>query len=202
VKPEALLVGRRRALLLGVRIDKGRVDVQDQRPCRGRAQLPGPLADPGQRRPQRRDPTRVTGHLLGQHPPGGRGRADSPEQLRLVPQAGQVADAVATVSEHDHQIAQHLTAVMSAGAHAEVGAAAKFAGQAQPVCQLTKQCCPDVAADALAIGDDFEPGTGVGSLHLQGDPPGRWLRPSDSRILPGREGPLLPGTSLLSDHAK
>src|SRR4029453_9283199 len=36
------------------------------------------------------------------------------------------------------------------------------------------QCCSNVAADALAVGDDFESWTGVGSLHLQGDPPGRW----------------------------
>src|SRR5215207_11201652 len=31
-----------------------------------------------------------------------------------------------------------------------------------------------MAADALAVGDDFESWTGIGSLHLQGDPPGRW----------------------------
>ena len=49
VEPEALLVGRRRALLVGVRVDQGRVNVQDQRPCRGRAQRPGLLANPGQR---------------------------------------------------------------------------------------------------------------------------------------------------------
>jgi hypothetical protein len=55
------------------------------------------------------------------------------EQLRLVPQAGQVADAVATVGEHDHQVAQHLTAVISASTHVKVGAAAKLTGQPQPV---------------------------------------------------------------------
>jgi hypothetical protein len=133
VKPVALLVGRRRALLVGVRLDKGRVHVQQQRPHRCRTQRPGALADPGQRRPQPADPPRVGGQLLGKDPPGGRGRADPAEQLRLVPQAGQVADAVTTVGEHDHQVAQYLTAVISASTHAEVGAAAKLTGQPQPV---------------------------------------------------------------------
>ena len=54
---------------------------------------------------------------------------------------------------------------MAASAHTTVGAPAKLTGQAQPVCQLTKQRGPDMAADALAVGDDVEPWTGVGSLH-------------------------------------
>jgi hypothetical protein len=202
VEPEAALVGAGRALLVGVRLDKGGVQVDPQRPCRGRAKRPGTLADPGQRRPQPGDPTRVSGQFLGQDAPGGRGRGDLAEQRRLVPECGQVADTVATVGEHHHQVAQHLAAVIRASTHAEVGAAAKLTGQSQPVGQLPKQRCTDVAADALAVGDDFESGTGVGSLHRQGDPPGGWLRPSDSRILPGREGPLLPGSSVLSPHAK
>jgi hypothetical protein len=49
MEPEALLVGTGRALLVGVGIDQGRVQVQDQRPRRCRAQLPGTLADSGQR---------------------------------------------------------------------------------------------------------------------------------------------------------
>jgi hypothetical protein len=69
-------------------------------------------------------PPRIGGQLLGQDAPGGRREDDLAEQLRLVSQAGQVADAVATVSEHDHQVAQHLTAVISASTHAQVGAAA------------------------------------------------------------------------------
>ena len=91
---------------------------------------------------------------------------------------------------------------MAASAHTTVGAPAKLTGQAQPVCQLTKQRRADVTTDAHAIGHDFEPASWVGSLHPQGDPPGRWMRPSDSRILPGWEGPLLPGTSLPIAHAK
>jgi hypothetical protein len=94
----------------------------------------------------------------------------------ITPRAGQVAHAVATVSEHDHQVARHLAAVVGASANTTVGAAAKLTGQAQPVRRLTKQRRADTAADALAIGDDLESGTGVGSLHRQGDPPGRWLR--------------------------
>lgn len=180
MEPEALLVGRRRALLVGMGVDQGRIQVQDQRPRRRRAKLPRLLADPGQRRPQRRDPTRIGGQLLGQDAPGGRGRTDLAEQLRLVAEGGKVADAVATVGEHDYKIPQHLAAVISASAHADIGAPAKLAGQPQPVRQLTKQRRPDMATDALAVGDHFEAGTRVGSLHLQGDPPGRWFRPSDA----------------------
>jgi hypothetical protein len=74
-------------------------------------------------------PPRIGWQLLGQHPPGGRRGDDLAERLRLVPQAGQVTDAVATAGEHDHQVAQHLTAVIRASTHAEVGAAAKLTGQ-------------------------------------------------------------------------
>src|SRR5215207_276334 len=44
-----------------------------------------------------------------------------------------------------------------------------------------------MAADALAVGDDFESWTGIGSLHLQGDPPGRWCdRQAAASSLVGR----------------
>jgi hypothetical protein len=177
VEPEALLVGAGRALLVGVGLDQGRVHVDDQRPRRSSPQRPGPLADPGQRRPQRRHLAWITAHLPCQHPPGGRGRGDLAKQVRLLAQAGKIAHTVATVGQHHHQVPQHLPTVTGAAATTQVGATAKLAGQAQPVRQLAQQRCPDVATDALAVGDHFESGTRLGSLHRQGDPPGLGLWP-------------------------
>jgi hypothetical protein len=94
------------------------------------------------------------------------------EQVGLVAQGSQVADGVAAVGEHDHQVAQHLATVVGAAANASVGPATKLSCQPQPVRQLAEQRGADMVTDPLAVGDDFEPGTGVGSLHLQGDPPG------------------------------
>jgi hypothetical protein len=177
VEPEALLVDAGRALLVAVGLDQGRVQVDDQRPLGCRAQRPGALADPGQRRPQRRHLTRCAAHLLHQHPPGGRHAGNLAEQLGLLAQAGQVADAVSAVGQQHHQVAQHLPAVAGATSTTLVGAAAKLAGQAKPVRQLAQQRGPDVADDPLTIGDDFESGTRLGSLHRQGDPPGLGLWP-------------------------
>jgi hypothetical protein len=50
-----------------------------------------------------------------QHPPGGRGRGHRSEQLRLVPQGSQVAQAVAAVGQHHRQVAQHGRIRMAAG---------------------------------------------------------------------------------------
>jgi hypothetical protein len=54
-----------------------------------------------------------------------------------------------------------------------------------------------MAADALAVGDDFESGTGIGACTCRVTLL-VVVATSDSRILPSREGPLLPGASLLS----
>jgi hypothetical protein len=110
-------------------------------------------------------------------PPGGRRGADPPEQPRLIAQDRQVAHTVAAIGQHDDQVPQDRAAVIgvtAAGAgKATVGAAAKLAGQAQPVGQLGQQHHPGVAADTVRVGGGFEHGAGVGSLHRQGDPPGR-----------------------------
>jgi DNA-binding transcriptional MerR regulator len=60
--------------------------------------------------------------------------------------------------------------------------------------QQRKQIIDDFV-DEVFRGLDPDPG-------LQGGPPGLVVATSDSRILPGQEGPLLPGSSLLSTHAK
>jgi hypothetical protein len=98
-------------------------------------------------------------------PPGGRGRADRPEQPCLIPQARQVAQANPTVGKHHDQVAQHRAAVVgmaTAGADkAQVGAAAKLTDEAEPVGQLGQQHHPGVAADAVGVGGDFEAGASI-----------------------------------------
>jgi hypothetical protein len=205
VKPEAVLERAGRALLVGVGVQQGGVKIKTQRPRRDRARRPRPRTNPRQRRPQPGHPPGIGSNLVDD-PPRGRRRADPPEQPRLLPQAGQVAEAVTPVGQHDDQVTQDRAAVVGMAAapagKAKVGAAAKLAGQAQPVGQLGQQHHPGMAADAVGVSSDFESGTGVGSLHRQGDPPGWGMGPSSSRILPGREGPPLPGTNQLSAHAK
>jgi hypothetical protein len=205
VKPEAVLERARRALLVGMGVQQGRVKIDAQQPRRGRARRPRPLAGPRHPRPQRRHPFGVASNLVD-NPPRGRCRADPPEQSCLVAQAGQVAEAVAPVGQHHHQVTQDRTAVVgmatARAGKATVGAAAKLAGQAEPVGQLGQQHHPGVATDAVGVGGDFESGAGIGSLHRQGDPPCQGMGPSSSRILPGREGSLLSDASSLSAHAK
>ena len=117
VEPEGVLVGARRALLgVAVGQHQGRVGVDDQqlerrggrrRPRRGRGHGPGrPAAGPARR---------VAGRALD-HPPGGRGRGHRAEQLRLVAQHRQVAQAVAAIGQHHRQIPQHRRVRMPAPA--------------------------------------------------------------------------------------
>jgi hypothetical protein len=53
VEPEGVLIGAGRALLVGVRVNKGGVQVDHQQPIHPRASLPGPPAGlrPGQPQP-------------------------------------------------------------------------------------------------------------------------------------------------------
>ncbi len=205
VEPEAVLERAGRALLVGVGVHQGGVQVDAQQTRRRRAQRPRPRADPPQRRPQPGHPAGVGGDLPD-HPPRRRRRADPPEQPCLLPQAGQVAHTVAPVGQQHHQVTQDRATVMGMATtradKAEVGATTKLAGQAEPVRKLGQQHHPGVAADAVGVGGNFESWTGVGSLHRQGDPPCWGMGPSSSRILPGREGPLLPDARQLSAHAK
>jgi hypothetical protein len=176
VEPEAVLERAGRALLVAVGLQQGRVNIDAQRPHRPSARRPRPLAGPRHRRPQRRHPFGVGSNLVD-NPPRGRRRADPPEQPRLVPQARQVAHTVAPIGKHDDQIPQDRAAVIGVTAaragKATVGAAAKLAGQPEPVGQLGQQHHPGMAADAVRVGGGFESRAGVGSLHRQGDPPGR-----------------------------
>ena len=106
VEPEAALVGPGRALLVGVRGHQGGVHIHQQQPVDVGAGLPRPrpCLRPGGTQPGQAP--LVAGDPL-EHPPGGRGGRHLAEQLRLVTQHRQVAQAVPAVSQHHHKIPQH-----------------------------------------------------------------------------------------------
>ena len=164
-----MLVGGRRALLVGMGGHQGGVQVDDQRARRGRAQRPRGLPRPAKRRPQPGHPARVGRELLGDHPPRGRGRADLTQQLRLVTQARQVTKPVPTVGQHHHKIPQHRAPVVAAGPPAQVGTPTKLGGQPHGIGGLGQQQTPGMADQVLAIGGDQDAGTRLGRLHRQGD---------------------------------
>jgi hypothetical protein len=144
------------------------VDVDQQQPVGVRAGLPGTPAGLGTRRPQPGQAQLVGGDLL-HHPPGGRGRGDRAEQLRLVAQHRQVAQAVPTIGQHHRQVPQHPARVMAVPPGlAAAGPPRKRGGQLEPVGQFDQQRRPGMADHTLAVAGDFEAGTRVGSLHPQG----------------------------------
>jgi hypothetical protein len=153
-----------------------------RRPTRGREHGPW--------RHGARPARRVLGNPLD-HTPSSRGPGHRAEQLRLVTQHRQVAQAVATISQHDGQVSQHDR--VGVAASATWGTPAQRAGQPDPIGQLTQQCRPSMPHDAAAVGGDFEAGTRVGSLHPQGALLEPVMRPSDSRILPAQRAPCVTG---------
>jgi hypothetical protein len=172
-----------------VRKDKGRVRIDDEQVDVGvAAGHPGPDAGvrPGGAQPGQ--PISVVGDPF-EHSPGGRGRGDRAEQLRLVAQHRQVRQAVAAVGQHHRQVPQHRPVRMPLAAAVRL-LPAKRGGQPEAVGQLAQQRRAGVADHAGSVGGDFEAGRRVGSLHPQGALLEPGLRPSDSRILPAWEGSL------------
>jgi hypothetical protein len=168
VEAEGVLVAARRALLgVAVGEHQGRVGVDDQQlHVRVAAGGPGAATGMGPGDAQPGQPVRVPGDAV-QHPPGGRGRGDLAEQLRLVAQHRQVAQAVATVGQDHRQVPQHGRVRMPPAA-ALWAAPAKRPGQPDLVGQLPQQRRAGMADHADPVGGDFEAGRRVGSLHPQG----------------------------------
>ena len=169
MEAEATLVGPGRALLVGVGLQQRAVHVDHQQVgIRPGAGLPGPGAGVRSCRPQAGQAELVTGGAL-HHPPGGRGGGDRAEQLGLVAQHGQIAQAVPAVGQHHHQVAQHAARLVAVPAGLPLaGPPAKRGGQPEPVGQLGQQRRPGVADHTLAVARDFEACTQAGSLHPQG----------------------------------
>src|SRR5487761_258286 len=104
--------------------------------------------------------------------PGGRRRSHLAEH-RLVTQRGQVADAVAAISQHHHQVAKDVPAVVTGlPLAARCHCLRKCPGQAQTVAQIAERETADMVGDALAILGHHESlwtvaGT-LATLHLRG----------------------------------
>ena len=109
MEPETTFIRRRRALLIGMRIDQSRVKVDDIEP---RIRASRPRLRP-RNRSSLRDPvqTRVVDGF--ERAPRGRQRRHLPEQRRLIPQHRDIGDRLAAISEHHRQIDQHPTTVMA-----------------------------------------------------------------------------------------
>ncbi len=170
VEAEALLPGRRGVLLLRVRGQQARVEVEPQHlrrigQVRSGAGRPGPLPRRGPCRPQEIQPHRVD---PVHHPPRGRVRGDRPEQLRLIPQRPQVPQRVPTVCDGHRQIHQHLPGRMRGrqrvGVDQRGGPALDQTGLGR---QLAQQRGPSVRHDPLTIRGDLEPTRALVTLHLK-----------------------------------
>jgi hypothetical protein len=98
MEPERMLVGACRAFLgITVGQDQGRVGVHDHHVDSWiAAGGPGAGAGMGPGGTQAGQLVRILGQALDD-PPGGRGGGHRPEQLRLIPQGGQVGKAVPAV---------------------------------------------------------------------------------------------------------
>jgi hypothetical protein len=187
VEPEPTLVGPGRALLVGVRGHQGGVQVDHQQAVHPGARLPGPpaclgagLTQPGQ------GLLATLGEALDDAP-GGRGRGHRAEQPGLVPERGQVAQAVPTIGQHDRQVGQHLAGpVPNPTWLLATHPAIQRCWQPETIGQLNQQHHPSVPDEPLTIGGDFEPCQRLGSLHPQGALLDWGSRPSASRILPAQ----------------
>jgi hypothetical protein len=134
VEPIPVLVVPGCLLLLGVRGDQRRVDI-DRQGFRCPVQIPEPRPCAGVRRAhrvqrarRRRDPV--------DHPERGRVRRDLTEQGVLIADRAQVRDTLTTVGEHHREIAEHPARIM---------ATTPLLARCQPRRQRT--CQPDLVRD-------------------------------------------------------
>jgi hypothetical protein len=164
-----VLVGAGRALLVGVGLQQRAIHVHHQQLGVGMATgSPGPATGVGAGRAQAGKPVGVAGDLLNHPPCRGRG-GDLTEQLGLVAQGGQVAEAVAAVGQQHRKVAQHSADLVAMPAGLTLaGPPAERGGQPQPVGQLAQQRRAGVADHTLAVGGDLKDRTWAGSLHPQG----------------------------------
>jgi hypothetical protein len=168
VEPEATLVGPGRALLWGVGVQQRAIHVHHQQALDVRTRLPGRRSGMGTGRAQAGKPVGIAGDLLDD-PPRRRRGGDRAEQLGLLAQDGQVAQAVAAIGQQHRKVPQHHTRSMAVPA--ALGATCppgKRPGQPEPVGQLHQQRRPGMASDPIAIAGDVEPRRRLGSLHPQG----------------------------------
>ena len=114
VEAITVLVVGRRLLLLGVCGEQGGVEVQGHIAVLGDGAEPRCPCPDTRRRPRLADGAQALIVDGLDHPPGGRARGDTAEQVGLVPQRRHVRQAVPAVGEHDRQVDEHPPRVMAA----------------------------------------------------------------------------------------
>ena len=78
-----------------------------------------------------------------QHPPGGGGRGHLPEEIGLLPQRGQIGDALPTVPQGHRQVHQHPSRIVPPGSLHQRGQRFRdFRVQPAPLRQLAKSLLP------------------------------------------------------------
>jgi hypothetical protein len=140
VKPVAALVVSRRALLLRMRRDQRRLDINRQ-PRRRAVQFPEPLPRP---RPRVRRAHSNHQHRVGgdpvDRPKRGRVRRHQPEQRLLLADHRQIEHALPTAGEHHRQIPNHPARIMPTSALLEHREPQRQpAREPQPVSYLRQQ---------------------------------------------------------------
>jgi hypothetical protein len=151
VEPVAALVGPGRSLLWGMGVQQRAIHVDDQQALHVRTRPPCRRPGMGTGRAQPGEPVGITSDLLD-HPPRRRRGSHRAEQLGLLAEGGQVAQAVAPVGQHHYQVPQHRTRIVAIPAG--LGAArppAQRTSQPEPVGQLTQQRRPGVADHTVAV---------------------------------------------------
>ena len=203
VKPEPALKRSRRTLLLAVRGDQRRVDV-DHDPLGRGARAPGVLACPRPGDPQRPQQALVAGQRVD-HAKRGRVGGDRPEQRLLIAHGAQVGQTVAAVGQHHGQVPNDLAGVMPAAPLTRARQRAReLAGQPDPVGRLGQQRRAGVRNHTRSVRHDIYVEPAPIALHPQGDPPEPrrlGLRQPQNPCSGGQfSGPAHPGPQLLSNE--
>lgn len=179
MKPEPGAVVHGRALLLGVRVDQRRVDI-DHDPVRSHPKIPRPLPRTRPGRPEHVKQRGIAGDPVDQ-PKRRRVRCDRPEQRLLITHRAQVRQAVPAIGEHHREIPNHPTGIVTPTPLAHPRQRQRqLAGEADPVSDLAEQRSPRVRDQTLSVRRDIYRETAPIALHLQGEPPEQILRTSNT----------------------
>jgi len=166
--------------------DQRRVEV-DRQPLRSSGQLPDALACTGVRRGTQPVEKAGRGGDSVDHAKRGRGRRDGPEQRRLVTDAAQVGQAVASVGEHHRQITGHTAPIVTTAPLAQSSELARERPrQAGLVGDLGEQRAAGVRHQPVSVRRDTYVERAPIACHLQGEPPESELRASATRRIPAQ----------------
>jgi hypothetical protein len=170
VKPVAALEIPRRALLLGMRRDQRRVQI-DRQPLRRPRDLPHVCSRRSVSGAQPLKPLRVTRDPSNE-PRRGRRRRNITEQRRLITKCAEVGQAVAAVGKHHREIPDHTAQIMSSPAHLQARKLArKRPRQPGLLSDLPQQRGPRMRHQTRSVRHDIYREKVPIAYHLQGDPP-------------------------------